>query len=54
VKMIVKTHPELEQLDVSPYLPTNLQGAVRDKCMALWTSVHDTDSMFLALFKKST
>jgi len=54
VKMIVKVHPELEQIDVSPYLPASLQGAVRDKCMALWTSVHDTDSMFLALFKKST
>ena len=53
VKMILKDHPELEQIDVSPYIPSNLQGAVRDKSMALWTSVHDTDSMFLALFKKS-
>lgn len=52
VKMILKTHPEVEQIDVAPYLPTNLEGAVRDKSMALWTSVHDTDSMFLALFKK--
>jgi 16S rRNA (cytosine967-C5)-methyltransferase len=52
VKMILKTHPELEQIDIAPYLPSNLEGAVRDKCMALWTSVHDTDSMFLALFKK--
>lgn len=52
VKMILKSHPELEQIDVAPFLPTNLQGAVRDKAMALWTSVHDTDSMFLALFKK--
>ena len=53
VKMILKDHPELEQLDISPYMPANLVGAVRDKSMALWTSVHDTDSMFLALFKKS-
>lgn len=53
VKIILKDHPELEQIDVSPYMPINLQGAVRDKSMALWTSVHDTDSMFLALFKKS-
>ena len=52
VKMILKKHPELEQVDVSPYLPSNLHGAVRDKAMALWTSVHDTDSMFLALFQK--
>jgi 16S rRNA (cytosine967-C5)-methyltransferase len=53
VKMILKDHPELEQIDVSPYLPSNLHEAVRDKSLALWTSVHDTDSMFLALFKKS-
>ena len=53
VKMILKDHPELEQIDISPYIPSNLVGAVRDKSMALWTSVHDTDSMFLALFKKS-
>lgn len=53
VKMILKDHSELEQIDVSPYLPSNLHEAVRDKSLALWTSVHDTDSMFLALFKKS-
>ena len=53
VKIILKAHPELEQVDVTPYLPEGLNGAVRDQCMALWTSVHDTDSMFLALFKKS-
>ena len=53
VKMILKDHPELEQIDVSSYLPNNLHEAVRDKSLALWTSVHDTDSMFLALFKKS-
>jgi 16S rRNA (cytosine967-C5)-methyltransferase len=51
--MILKDHSELEQIDVSPYLPSNLHEAVRDKSLALWTSVHDTDSMFLALFKKS-
>ena len=53
IKIILKDHPELEQIDVTPYLPVGLKGAVRDHCMALWTSVHDTDSMFLALFKKS-
>lgn len=52
VKMILKGHPELEQIDVTPFLPANLHGAVRDNSMALWTSVHDTDSMFLALFRK--
>ncbi|CAN2198192.1 Sun tRNA and rRNA cytosine-C5-methylases [Candidatus Nanopelagicaceae bacterium] len=52
VKMILKAHPEVEQIDVTSFLPSNLEGAVRDKSMALWTGVHDTDSMFLALFKK--
>tara|TARA_B110000503_G_scaffold135149_1_gene215216 strand:- start:789 stop:2195 length:1407 start_codon:yes stop_codon:yes gene_type:complete len=50
VKQILKRHPELRQLDVSEYLPENLEGAVKDKSMALWTSQHGTDSMFLALF----
>jgi 16S rRNA (cytosine967-C5)-methyltransferase len=52
VKMILKQNPELEQIDVTPFLPAKLAGAVRDKTMALWTSVHGTDSMFLALFLK--
>jgi len=53
VKMILKQNPELEQIDVAPFLPSNLQGAIRDKSMALWTSQHGTDSMFLALFRKN-
>lgn len=52
VKMILKQNPELEQIDIAPFLPTNLHGATRDGSMALWTSQHGTDSMFLALFKK--
>jgi 16S rRNA (cytosine967-C5)-methyltransferase len=52
VAMILKKHPELEQIDVSQFLPSNLEGAVRNGALSLWTSVHDTDSMFLALFKK--
>ena len=49
---ILKEHPELEQIDIAPLLPQNLHGALREKSLALWTSVHDTDAMFLALFKK--
>ena len=52
VKRIVKEIPDLEQIDIAPFLPAHLHGAVRDKSMALWTSEHDTDSMFLALFRK--
>jgi 16S rRNA (cytosine967-C5)-methyltransferase len=52
VKMILASHPELELMDVADFLPSNLEGAVRDRCLSLWTGIHDTDSMFLALFKK--
>jgi 16S rRNA (cytosine967-C5)-methyltransferase len=50
---ILKRHPSLEQIDVTPYLPGNLEGAVRQSAMALWTQRHNTDSMFLALFRKT-
>ena len=52
VKMILKQNPDIEQIDVEPFLPQNLHGAIRDRSMALWTSQHGTDSMFLALFRK--
>jgi 16S rRNA (cytosine967-C5)-methyltransferase len=52
VKMILKQNPEVEQIDIAPHLPQNLIGATRDGAMALWTSQHGTDSMFLALFQK--
>ena len=50
--MILKNHPELEQLDVSLHFPSNLEGASRGKSMSLWTGVHGTDSMFLSIFQK--
>ncbi len=50
---MLKRHPSLEQIDVTPYLPINLEGAIRDSAMALWTQRHNTDSMFLALFRKT-
>jgi 16S rRNA (cytosine967-C5)-methyltransferase len=49
---ILKKHPELEQIDIRPYMPLGLEGGVRDKSMALWTQRHNTDAMFLALFRK--
>ena len=52
VKTILKRYPELEQLDVAQFIPENLQGATRDGALSLWTSAHQTDSMFLALFRK--
>jgi 16S rRNA (cytosine967-C5)-methyltransferase len=52
VLRILKDHPDLEQIEVSQYLPANLHGALRDKALSLWTSKHGTDAMFLALFRK--
>ena len=52
VLRILKDHPDLEQIEISQYLPPHLEGAVRDKSLSLWTSKHGTDAMFLALFRK--
>ena len=52
VLRILKDHPELEQMDIAPFTPSNLEGATRDKSLSLWTSKHGTDAMFLALFRK--
>ena len=49
---ILKKYPELEQIEISQYLPENLHDAVRGKSMSLWTHKHGTDAMFLALFRK--
>ena len=49
---ILKEHPELEQIDVTEFLPAGLNGATRGESLSLWTSQHGTDSMFLSLFRK--
>lgn len=51
---ILRKHPEMELLDLAPYLPTDLQGAIRDKSLSLWTHRHETDAMFLAIFRKKS
>lgn len=53
VKQILKKHPELELIDIETFLPANLERATREGAMSLWGHKHATDSMFLALFKKS-
>lgn len=53
VRQILKMHPELELVDLTPFLPANLEGAVRDGALSLWGHKHHTDSMFLAVFKKT-
>ena len=42
----------LEQIEISPYRPPGLAGAVRNGYMQLWPHRHQTDAMFLALFRK--
>lgn len=49
---ILKAHPELEQIDLTPHLPEGLTGAMRGKSLSLWTHRHQSDSMFMAVFRK--
>jgi 16S rRNA (cytosine967-C5)-methyltransferase len=52
VKDILNNHQELEQIDLSQYLPAELHGAIRDGALSLWTHRHETDAMFMAVFRK--
>ena len=54
VSDLKRKHLTMEQLDVSPYLPTNLENSERDMAMSLWTHRSGTDAMYLALFKKKS
>ena len=51
---LMKRHPDLIQVSVEPFLPSNLLGATRSHAMTLWTHIHGTDAMFLALFRKKS
>ena len=42
----------IESIDVKPFLPKNLEGAIQDGFMQLWPHRHETDAMFLALYRK--
>ena len=52
VSDILRKHAELELVDLQPYLPSDLDSAMRDKSLSLWTHRHETDAMFLAVFRK--
>lgn len=54
VNEIIKKHPEMELVDITPYLPPGLDNATRAGAMALWTHVHGTDAMFLAVLRKKS
>lgn len=48
----LKRHSNFRQVSVEPYLPSNLNDAVINGAMQLWTHRHGTDAMFLALFER--
>jgi 16S rRNA (cytosine967-C5)-methyltransferase len=52
VSDILRKHSELELVDLKPFLPPGLSSALRDKSLSLWTHRHETDAMFLAVFRK--
>ena len=54
VSDLKRKHLTMQQLDISSYLPTNLENSERDMAMSLWTHRSDTDAMYLALFKKKS
>jgi len=54
VSDLKKKFSNLDQIDITPLLPENLAGSVRDEAMSLWTHRVGTDAMYLALFKKSS
>ena len=51
---ILKAHPELEQIDLTEFLPQSINGAMRGKSLSLWTHRHQCDSMFMAVFRKKS
>ena len=53
VKQILKEHPELELVDINPLIPDGLSDGTRAGALSLWGHLHNTDSMFLAIFKKA-
>ncbi len=51
---IARKYPQMELVDVSPYLPLELKDATRDGAMTLWTHRHGTDAMFLAVYRRKS
>jgi 16S rRNA (cytosine967-C5)-methyltransferase len=49
---IKKRFPTMQQMEITPFLPDNLEDSERAGAMSLWTHKIGTDAMYLALFKK--
>ena len=54
INEIIKRHPEMDLVGITPYLPQGLENATRAGAMALWTHLHGTDAMFLAVLRKKS
>jgi 16S rRNA (cytosine967-C5)-methyltransferase len=52
VNSTLKRHSNIRLTPVDPFLPSNLDDAVANGCLQLWTHRHGTDAMFLALFER--
>ena len=53
VSETLRRHPDLEVVDVSPYLHPDLRSTGVDRgSMTLWTHRHGTDAMFLSVMRK--
>ena len=52
VQSVLKKHQDLELIDISTFLPEGLEQCTRGGALSLWGHLHNTDSMFLALFQR--
>ncbi len=52
VSAILKKFPELERVDLRPYFPASLESANDDGTLLLWPQIHNTDAMFMSVFRK--
>lgn len=52
VQSILRKHDDLELMDISPFLPAGLEECTRGGALSLWGHRDNTDSMYLALFRK--
>jgi 16S rRNA (cytosine967-C5)-methyltransferase len=53
VSETLKRHPDMEPVDVTPFLHPDLHSSGVDRAsMTLWTHRHNTDAMFLSVMRK--
>ena len=52
VSAALKRHPNIRQISVEPFIPSELENSVVNGSMQLWTHRHGTDAMFLTLFER--